>query len=102
MSFVLKMLFRKELYLNILLIFSLGKSYAEEFFTASFTATVTGKSGNTECNFTIHLTDSEIRENSKVKCGRIKKFMLIPLFKYEVKATMHILRQAFKKQYNLF
>ena len=95
------MLFRKELYFNILLSISLGKSFAEEIFNASFTATVTRKSVTTDCNFTISFTDTEIRGNSKVKCDKISKFMLIPSFKYELKKTMHILRRAFKKKHQI-
>ena len=84
------------LYFNILLIFSLSQLFAQEIFTTSFTKEVTGNSEKTKCDFSIRFTDSEILGNSKVKCGKIKRVMIID-FKYELKSSMHILRQAFKK-----
>ena len=99
--FRFKMLFRIELCFNMLiclmLYFSLGQSHAEEILiTASFSAPVTGTSGTTECNFKLSFTDVEILKSSKVKCGRIKKTMTINSFTYEMKSSMHLLRETFK------
>ena len=90
------MLSRSELLsFNILLVLSLSQIFAQEIFTASFTAEVTGNSGTTVCDFSILFTDSKILGNSNVKCGKVRKVMIID-FKYELKSSMHILRQAFK------
>ena len=85
---------------NILLFFSLGQSFAEEIYKTSFKVPVTGKSETTNCNFSIHFTDTDILGNSRFKCDRIKKPMLINSFSYELKSSMHILRQALKKTCN--
>ena len=78
------------------LVFSLGQSHAQEIFTASFSASVSGTSGTTECDFTLSFTDVEILETSKVKCGRIKNTMTINSFTHELKSSMHLIREAFK------
>ena len=93
-SFVLKML--SLLYLNILLIFSFGECFAEEILTVSFTDKVTGRSGTTECDFDLLFNDNEILKKSKVKCGRIKRPMTINSYTYELKSSMHILRNSLK------
>ena len=98
MLLIFKMLFRSELlYFNILLIFSLSQIFARETFTASFTKDVTGNSETTKCEFFIRYTDSKILGNSKVNCGKVRKVMIVD-FKYELKSSMHILRQAFKNR----
>ena len=89
-------MFRTELYFNILMYFSLGHSHAQEILTTSFRAPVTGNSVTTECDFSLSFTDVEILKKSKVSCGRVKKTMTINSFTYELKSSMHIIREAFK------
>ena len=92
-----------ELYFIILLYFSVSQSHAQEF-TASFEASVTGSAGTTECRFTLHFTDVELLKPSTVKCGRIKKTMIINEFKYElVKQAMFMIRdESLQRFCNLF
>ena len=78
-----------EVYFIILLYFSLGHSHTQEILTASFRAPV---AGTTECDFSLIFTDEEILKSSKVSCGRVKKTMTINSFTYELKSSMHIIR----------
>ena len=97
------MLFRTELLFIILLYFSVSQSHAQEIFTASFEASVTGSADTTTCQFTLHFTDVEVLKTSTVKCGRIKKTMIINNYIHELPQAMFIIRdKSLQRFYNAF
>ena len=83
------MLFQRGLlYFNILLIFFFGKCFAGEILKAEFTASVTGASERTECNFSLEFTDVKLLKYT-VKCSKITKTMNVNSFVYELKSMNH-------------
>ena len=84
-----------ELLFIILLYFSVSQSHAQEIFTDSFEASVTGSAGTATCKFTLHFTDVEVLKNSTVnQCtGKIKKNMIVP-FNHEIPEGKFIIRNT--------
>ena len=83
-----------ELLFIILLYFSVSQSHAQEIFTDSFEATVTGSAGTATCKFTLHFTDVEVLKNSTVnQCtGKIKRNMIVPNFLHQIPEGKLIIR----------